>query len=291
MAKINPALLKAIIEKTRLSRAAAYARIQQTASAEFLPRHLAAIKVGADVGVTINRYATPEELSQLRSAGSPVAPPQTQTGATSPKANRSGVGRGPAKKGARPTPNTVFVVYGRDDVARSSMFTFLRALGVKPIEWSSAIEMSKKAAPFIGEILETAFSRARAIVVLMTPDDQAKLRDDLLSPSDKPYERTLTSQARPNVLFEAGMAFATHPDRTVLVQLGNLREFSDVAGRHVVQMSNEYAKRRELGIKLKNAGCDIDMTGTEWVEVGDFVDPLARTPAGSPKRRRRLTRR
>ena len=138
--------------------------------------------------------------------------------------------------------------------------------------------MSGKPAPYVQEILNAAFSKARAIVVLLTPDDLAQLRLDLLSPSDKPYERVLTGQARPNVLFEAGMAFATHPDRTVLLQLGNVREFSDVAGRHVVHMSNEYAKRQELATKLGNAGCDVDRSGTEWVSAGDFTDPQARTP-------------
>ncbi len=138
--------------------------------------------------------------------------------------------------------------------------------------------MSKKPAPYIGEVLEAAFANARAVVVLLTPDDLAQLRPDLLTPSDKPYERTLTGQARPNVLFEAGMAFATHPGQTVMVQLGNVREFSDIAGRHVVHMSNDYSKRLELVTKLKNAGCDVDTGGSDWVGQGDFTDPLSRVP-------------
>ena len=289
MAKINPQLLAAIMDRTGLSRAQVYARIKQTASAEYLPRHLAAIRVGAEAGVTINKYARTDELAQLRSAGSPVAPPGAAMAlATSGKGRADRRGR-PAKLSSRSTPNSVFVVHGRDNAARNAMFTFLRAVGVKPIEWTSAVGMSKKAAPYIGEILDTAFARARAIVVLMTPDDMAQLRQDLLLPSDRPYERMLTGQARPNVLFEAGMAFATHPDRTVMVQLGNVREFIDVAGRHVVHMSNEYSKRQELATKLTNAGCDVDTTGTDWVEAGDFVDPQARVPTG-PTRKRRLTR-
>jgi len=181
----------------------------------------------------------------------------------------------------RAISNSVFVVHGRDSGARSAMFEFLRAIGVKPIEWTSAIAMSKKAAPFISEILDAAFARARAVVVLMTPDDLAQLRPDLLSNTDKPYERTPTGQARPNVLFEAGMAFATHADRTVLVQLGNLREFSDVGGRHVMHMSNEFTKRQELATKLTNAGCDVDVSGTDSVDAGDFSDPLTRVPKKS----------
>jgi len=251
------------------------------------PLHIADQVVGAETGVTINRYARGDELAQLRSAGSPVAPPVAATGPMTPGKSRT---RRAAKQTGRPTPNSVFVVHGRDNAARNAMFTFLRAVGVKPIEWTAAVAMSKKAAPYVGEILDAAFARARAIVVLMTPDDLAQLRPDLLLPSDKPYERTLTGQARPNVLFEAGMAFATHPDRTVMVQLGNVREFSDVAGRHVVHMSNEYSKRQELATKLRNAGCDVDTAGTDWVDAGDFVDPQARVPTPQV-RKGRLTRR
>jgi hypothetical protein len=81
------------------------------------------------------------------------------------------------------------------------------------------------------------------------------------------------------------MAFVTHPDQTVLVQLGTLREFSDVAERHGVHMTNAYEKRQELATKLKNAGCDVDTTGSDWVDAGDFTDPLARTPGNGKKGR------
>lgn len=283
MAKINRKLFAAIESKTRLSKRQVYKRISQVAKDDFLPRPLAAIKLGADVGVTINKYASPDELSQLRRAGTPVAPPNETTVAAThtavPKAKATAKGTKSGKKSA----NQVFVVYGRDRPAKDAMFSFLRAIGVKPIEWNSALAMSKKAAPYVGEVLEAAFANARAVVVLLTPDDLAQLRPDLLTSTDKPYERTPTGQARPNVLFEAGMAFATHPGQTVMVQLGNVREFSDVAGRHVVHMSSEYAKRQELATKLKNAGCDVDTTGTDWVNTGDFTDPLSRPPT---KRRR-----
>ncbi len=74
------------------------------------------------------------------------------------------------------------------------------------------------------------------------------------------------------------MAFATHPERTLLVQIGSVKEFSDVGGRHVVHMTGDFAKRQELATKLSNAGCDVDTSGADWVTVGDFTDPQARTP-------------
>ena len=287
MAKINPKLLADIIAKTGLSQTQAYERIRQTANRETLPRDLAAIKLGSEVGVNINKHANAAQLAQLRQAGSPVAPPNGAA-APAPLATRPpGKTAGKAgKKGGKQTPNQVFVVYGRDRAAKDAMFKFLRAVGVKPIEWNSALAMSKKAAPYIGEILETAFAKARAIVVLLTPDDLVQLRPDLVSPTDKPYERTLTGQARPNVLFEAGMAFATRPDRTVLVHVGNVKEFSDVGGRHVVHMTDDFAKRQELATKLTNAGCEVDRSGSDWFKAGDFTDPEARTPKKKQKKRK-----
>ncbi len=181
MARIHPKLLAAIVSKTGLSRAQAYARIQQTANRETLPRDLAAIRLGSEVGVNINKYAVPTQLAQLRNAGSPVGAP-SGPGATAPAAARTfrnATDTRAKKSGKRPLPNQVFVVHGRDRVAKDAIFTFLRAVGVKPIEWNSALAMSKKSAPYIGEILDAAFAKARAVVVLFTPDDLAQLRPDL----------------------------------------------------------------------------------------------------------------
>lgn len=167
----------------------------------------------------------------------------------------------------------VFVVHGRDERLRSGVFTFLRSLGLEPLEWTKAIELTGNASPYIGQILDAAFAYAQAVVVLLTPDDLAKLREDLLLPEDPTHERTLTGQARANVLFEAGMAFASHPNQTVLVQFGQVRPFSDVAGRHVVKMVNSVPKRQEFALKLRTAGCSIDLDGTDWHTSGDLTSP------------------
>src|SRR6185312_13864893 len=173
---INQELLAAILKKTGLSRAQVYARIKQTASSEFLPRNLAAIRVGASVGLAINRYASSDELSQLRSTGSPVAPPNASPQRPSAGGSASGARKRAVKATVRQAPNAVFVVHGRDAAAKNAMFAFLRSIDIKPIEWTSAIAFSKKATPYVGEILDAAFAKARAIVVLMTPDDLAQLR-------------------------------------------------------------------------------------------------------------------
>src|SRR5215831_20229537 len=141
----------------------------------------------------------------------------------------------------------VFVVHGRNREARTAMFTFLRAIGLAPIEWSEAVKLTGEASPYIGNVLGAAFNAAQAIVVLLTPDDVAYLRSEYASGDDDP-EKSPSAQARPNVLFEAGMAMGRDPKRTVLVELGQLRPFSDVVGRHAVRIdaSPERRKEREL---------------------------------------------
>jgi predicted nucleotide-binding protein len=114
-------------------------------------------------------------------------------------------------------------------------------------------------------------SLERAVVVMMTPDDEAKLKDEFIKKDDPRHEKRLTGQARPNVLFEAGMAFGTHPRQTVLVEFGKLRPISDLLGRHTVRMDGSTAKRQELMIKLQSAGCQVDFVGTDWQNDGDFA--------------------
>ena len=47
------------------------------------------------------------------------------------------------------------------------------ALGLQPIDWSEAIRLTDKPAPFAGEVLDAAFNHAQAVVVLLTPDETA----------------------------------------------------------------------------------------------------------------------
>jgi predicted nucleotide-binding protein len=178
-----------------------------------------------------------------------------------------------------PTPisstqnRSVFVVHGRDLTARDALFEFLRAIGLRPIEWSQAVDLTAKPSPSIPEVLERAFAEAAAVVVLLTGDDEAYLAPRLRNPGESHYETTLTPQPRANVLFEAGMAFGIHYNRTVLVQFGELRPFSDIAGRYVIRLTNDTAKRQELAQRLKAAGCPVDLTGTDWHKAGDFRSP------------------
>jgi len=179
----------------------------------------------------------------------------------------------------------VFVIHGRDERLRRAMFEFLRSIGLEPLQWTKAIALTGKGSPYIGEILKAAFNHALAVVALFSPDDEARLRGEFLKDDDPPYERELTGQARANVLFESGMALASHEDQTVLLQFGKARPFTNVAGRHVVMMDNSVAKRQELAVKLKTAGCAVDLDGTDWHTAGDLTPPaLGITQSEKPDR-------
>jgi predicted nucleotide-binding protein len=166
-------------------------------------------------------------------------------------------------------PKNVFVIHGRDERLRNGVFAFLRSIGLRPLEWSQIVDEVRKGSPFIGEVLDKGFEICQAVVCLLTPDDEARLRPHLRKDSEQSYDLELTPQARPNVLFEAGMALGIHRSRTILVEIGSLRPFSDVAGRHVLRFDNSPVARTSLANRLKAAGCQVDMSGTDWITAGE----------------------
>jgi predicted nucleotide-binding protein len=174
----------------------------------------------------------------------------------------------------------VFVVYGRNDRMRVALFTLLRALGLEPLEWTAVVEATGNPAPHINEVLKAGFRIAQAAIVLFTPDDEARLREELRKADDLPHENELYPQPRLNVIFEAGMAMAWFPNQTVFVRVGKIRPFSDIAGIHYVEMNNSIPKRKEFAQRLKMAGCkiiDLELS-TDWHTAGNFS--LSESAAG-----------
>jgi hypothetical protein len=68
------------------------------------------------------------------------------------------------------------------------------------------------------------------------------------------------------------MAFATQPDRTILVVLGNQELASDLAGRHYVHLDGTPEKLHQLAGRLEAAGCPTRTTGSQWLDVARFPD-------------------
>jgi predicted nucleotide-binding protein len=266
-ARIDPRLIPAIRKETGLSRAAVYARIKDRATELSVGNDIAALAVSQDEHMTINRYVTSEQLAELREARRGQHSP-TVIANESSSSNRTNK-RVERKARVKPPSKNVFVVHGRNMAVRKSMFDFLRAIGLNPLEWDTLLSATRSAAPYIGDVLTAGLKRATAVVVLLTPDDDAMLRKQFWNRYDQAFEKKLTGQARPNVLFEAGMAFALFPKATILVEVGKSRPFSDVFGRHIVKLNNSEAKRKELASRLTTARCPVTF-GKGWLTTGDF---------------------
>lgn len=264
-ARIDPRLVPAIMQHTGLGRARVYARIKDRATELSVGNDIAALAVAQDEHMTINRFATSEQLGELREARRGQHSP---TIIATPSPNRT-TKRVERKAKVKPPSKNVFVVHGRNGAIRKSMFEFLRALGLNPLEWDTLLSATKSAAPYIGDVLAAGLKKATAVVVLLTPDDDAMLRKQFWTRSEDSFEKKLMGQARPNVLFEAGMAFALFPRATILVEVGKCRPFSDVFGRHVVKLNNSEAKRKEMAGRLSTARCPVAF-GKGWQTAGDF---------------------
>lgn len=165
----------------------------------------------------------------------------------------------------------VFVVHGRDDQLRTSMFEFLRSIDLRPLEWSE-LTAAAGGSPYIGDLLDLGFGNAQAFVIMFTPDEEVALSSHIPS-----HDRDAGYQARPNVIFEAGLAMGRHPDRTVIVEVGRLRPISDLTGRHTVRLDDtsegRVALRQDLARRLESAGCPVSLAGSDWHEVGRFIAP------------------
>ena len=181
----------------------------------------------------------------------------------------------------------VFIVHGRNLRARDATVQFLHALHSDPLTWEQAVALTGKAAPTTLEVVSMGLRAACAIVVLLTPDEQAQLREQFVESgrSSQPG-----FQPRPNVIFEAGMALALEPNRTIIVRLGQVREISDLAGINYIQLSNAPESRRALALRLQRTGCNVDLTG-DYLNprvAGDFDFAVGKPTTQIPSESRRL---
>jgi predicted nucleotide-binding protein len=270
MAKINQGLIERIADKLGVTTKAVYPRIQKIVAETMLERNLAALVLALRLGININRYSTPQQRNEIRGVRPNIGNNDSPPTASADLVPRR-TGDRTAKRAKKAKGNSVFVVHGRDEELRKSMFGFLRALNLNPMEWSHAVESAKGANPYIGQILSSAMEKVQAVVVLFSPDEFAQLKEQFCSREEKKTEGKLQGQPRPNVLFEAGLALGAHPEKTLLVQVGKMRGFSDIAGKHLVRLSDDISKRNELANRLEKIGCVVNKVGNDWMTEGRFV--------------------
>jgi predicted nucleotide-binding protein len=187
----------------------------------------------------------------------------------------------------------VMVVHGRNREARTAIFLFLRALGLAPIEWEQAVAATGTGSPHNLSAVRAAMDTAQAVLVLLTAEERAGLLSQLADDDDE-NEIQLRGQPRQNVVLEAGMAMGIDQERTILVELGPIRQASDFAGLNTVRLTNDPTTRAGLRSRLITAGCAVDETSADYLGVGgggDFegcvvepelveVDPARPSPQG-----------
>ena len=267
MTTINQALIAQIAQKLGISVKAVYPHITKIVNDTGLERDVAALKLGAQHGVNLTKYSSAEQRAELRGQTRDRGDPTDGPSIPLPQPKRRSTK--PTKKAKKSKGNTIFVVHGRDEALRKSMFDFLRSLNLHPLEWNHAIDAANEGNPNVGDMLNIVMEKAEAIVVLFTPDDQAQLKDQFVKSGERSSEGKLQAQARPNVLFEAGLALGAHPTKTIMVEVGKVKPFSDIGGKHMLKLSDS-AQSRNSFINRLGRICAVDRIGNDWMTTGKF---------------------
>ncbi len=143
----------------------------------------------------------------------------------------------------------VFVIYGQDEDAHNTLNLFIRSLELKELTFDE-IANSLGTNPFIADIVVAGVQQADAVIALFTPDEQAALfsSDGKYADNDSQGARW---QARPNVIFEAGLAYS-QPEKTILVTLGtDVSLFSDVSGIHFINFDKDETQNKKSKYRLR----------------------------------------
>lgn len=160
----------------------------------------------------------------------------------------------------------VFVVTGRNEKLRLSVFNLLRALKLEPMEWMEVIRTTGEASPYLSQAIMKSIDEAGAVVVIMAPEEEAKLDGQFCTEAE---DEKIYKQPRPNVIFEAGLALGMKESKTIILQFGELRIFSDILGKHVTKYrgkKKEQEFKLDLLDKLKIAGCQCE-AGRDYFNI------------------------
>ena len=169
-------------------------------------------------------------------------------------------------------PKRVFIIFGRDEDAHRELVRFLQAIGLQELSFET-VASALGPNPFIADIVVKGIEMADAVIALFTPDEQAVLYDPRTGRCLGDRHDDSRWQARPNVIFEAGVAFGTKKSEVVLAVLGaDVRLFSDIGGVHFVRLDAPGGKQN-LYDRLSTILGELRPTTADWAtssESGDF---------------------
>ena len=146
----------------------------------------------------------------------------------------------------RTNTNKVFVVHGRDDGTRQVVARFIEKLDLEPVLLDEQADKGRT----IIEKFEQEAEEVRFAVILLTPDDEGRLRSE---------EAELKPRARQNVIFELGYFWrALGPNRVCALKKGEVETPSDYDGVIYIPLDDAEGWKMGLIRELKAAGFDVD---------------------------------
>jgi len=142
-------------------------------------------------------------------------------------------------------PNEVFVVHGRDKAQLNEVCLVMKQLGLKPVVLMEKADRGRTIIEKFEQHSDVGYA-----VVLMTPDDEGRLRGT----------GNLNPRVRQNVIFELGFFYGKLGRQNVCAILKEGAEFpSDIQGVIYKVADPAGAWKLELAKEMKDAGIEIDL--------------------------------
>ena len=147
------------------------------------------------------------------------------------------------------TRSKVFIAYGHDEEAITTVAKFIENLGLK----ATVLDEQSNNGLTVIENLEKYADDTEFAIALLTPDDVGALKDEA--------DRQLNPRARQNVIFELGYFIGKlNPNRVCLLYKEGVELPSYIPNVVYVPMDGANGWKLKLGQEMQNAGLPIDMS-------------------------------
>ncbi len=138
------------------------------------------------------------------------------------------------KRKSVPNKKQVFIIHGRDMNTVRDLQNFIRSLGFSIMTFQDLANRS--ANNFVANVVIDGIKTASAVIALFTPDELAAYYEGRTLSREQSGRRW---QARPNVIFEAGVAYGVAKRKTILLTAGaDVELFSDLSGVHFIRLDS-----------------------------------------------------
>ena len=141
-------------------------------------------------------------------------------------------------------PGGVFVVHGRNMQAANAVFQLVESMGIETRSLRS-IEEEFKTSNSLWQTIYIGIQLAEAVIVLLTPDDEAQLTGELGQSEPR-------MQARPNVFLELGLALGICPEKTILLNVPPSCMPTDLLGHLRIEVGDNEDWREVVETRLGN---------------------------------------